>query len=193
MRIKILSVLCISLLAIGCAKSSDTPSTPTDSSAPCGVERWQIKNLLDGDVASINWSAMPSSIGEQDTFAQITVEEFTPRLAFEKQTVSIPCTIVEFKREDDSDLHLVLVDEFNDSMIAEVPNVSCAEVATSRNAGDFSKAYGWVVAHLGNPSTSFKQVNVSATITGVLFQDYAHGQKGHAKNYREIHPVTMIE
>ena len=41
--------------------------------------------------------------------------------------------------------------------------------------------------------SSFKHVNLPATVTGVPFQDFPHGQIGHAPNYVEIHPVLKIE
>ncbi len=145
------------------------------------------------DVAAIDWSATVSSIAVQDTFTQITVEEFTPRLAFEKQTVRIACTIVAFKQEDDSDIHIIMVDAFRDSMIGEIPDISCAEIGASHYATQFSGARDWLRVHLGTPSTYFKYVSVPATVTGVLFQDFNHGEKGHSKNFREIHPVTKIE
>ncbi len=176
------------LLALGCSKSTDTPS----ETAPCGIERWSIKNLTDGDVATIDWSSPMSSIAAQDSFPRITVGDTTARLAFEKQTVSIPCTIVAFVREDDSDIHLILTDASQDSMIAEVPNVSCAENAASSRAPAFMVAYQWVLDNVGKPTTTFKKVSVPATVSGVLFQDFPHGQKGHALNYREIHPVLGI-
>ena len=115
------------------------------------------------------------------------------RLAFERQTLTIPCTIVAFKLENDSDLHLILQDQKNDSMIAEIPNVACEEVAKSTHASEFIAAKNWVIQHLGTPKKSFVKTNVAATVTGVLFQDFAHGQKGHATNYMELHPVLKIE
>jgi hypothetical protein len=193
MKKSLLLGLC--LFVIGCSKSSNSPSesAPVDSTKACGVERWQIKNVFDAGAASIDWTAPASSIAAQDSFAQIPVDVFTPRLDFEKQTVSIPCTIVAFKQEDDSDIHIIMQDPLMDSMIGEIPSTSCAEVAASHHAADFGAASRWVTDHLGKPSGSFQHVNIHVTVTGVLFQDFAHGQKGHARNYREIHPVTKIE
>jgi hypothetical protein len=182
------------LLAIMAGLAFASCSKPTESPQPeCGIERWHVKNLLDPEAMAIRWSPLSSSIAQQDSFARITINENTPRLDFEKQATSIECTIVQFVKEDDGDIHLVLQDAALDSMIAEIPSTDCAEVAGSPHASDFKAAYEWVREHLGNPSTSFKTANANVTITGVLFQDFDHGQKGHAKNYREIHPVTKIE
>jgi hypothetical protein len=181
------------MIAVGCSKSSSPPSETNTQSVECGVERWQVKTLTDADAASIDWTPVASSIAVQDTNAQISIKEETPRMTFEEQVVSIPCTIVAFKQEDDSDIHLIICDSLADSMIAEIPNLSCAEVSTSPRAADFRTAHDWVTTHLGVPKSNFKSSNVNVTVTGVLFQDFPHGQKGHANNYREIHPVIKIE
>jgi hypothetical protein len=180
------------LFALACSKSDNAPSEST-TTKECGVERWHVKNLLDADAAAIDWNPVVSSIAEQDAFDSLHVGEFAARLDFEKLVVSIPCTIVAYKREDDSDIHIIMQDAALDSMIGEIPSTSCAEIGASRHAAEFSAVQSWVFAHLGRPSTSFKTASFPATVTGVLFQDFAHGQKGHARNYRELHPVTKIE
>ncbi len=185
------SCLLIAVFLIGCSKSSNTPSA--SSEPECGIERWHVKILTDPAVASIHWIPVTTNIAEQNSFPEITVSEDTTRMAFEDTVVTVKCTITAFVREDDKDIHLILVDDANDSMIAEIPSTECAEVAASAYASEFDAAAQWVTNNLGAPSTNFKNVNVPVTITGVLFQDFNHGQDGHAKNYREIHPVTKIE
>jgi len=185
--------LCLLLAGFigGCSKSSNAPSSSNEPE--CGVERWHVKILTDAASASIIWNPVTTTIAEQNAFPKISVSEDTTRMSFEEQSVTIACTIVAFKREDDKDIHLILIDASQDSMIAEVPSTDCAEVAASAYASDFIAASQWVTANLGTPTTDFKNVNKPATVTGVLFQDFDHGQDGHAKNYREIHPVTKIE
>ena len=183
----------LSLIAIGCSKSS-APSSSTDfTGVECGVERWNVKTLLDSDASSISWTPVASTVAQQNGYTEVSVGENTPRLDFEKQVVSIQCTIMAYKKEGDSDIHLVLLDAQNDSMIGEIPSIYCSEVGASPYASEFSAASHWVTNNLGKPSTSFKYSNISVTITGVQFQDFEHEEVGHAKNYREIHPVIKIE
>jgi len=78
-------------------------------------------------------------------------------------------------------------------MIGEIPSVYCNEVAGSPHASEFQSASQWITDNLGKPSPDFKYSNASVTITGVQFQDFEHEEVGHAKNYREIHPVLKIE
>jgi hypothetical protein len=186
-------VLCLLVVVImgGCSKSSNAPSA--SSEPECGIERWHVKILTDSAVTFINWTPVTTTIAAQNAFPIIAVSEDTPRMAFEEQAVTVQCTITAFVREDDKDIHLIIVDNSGDSMIAEIPSTECAEVAASKYAPQFDSASVWVTNNLGMPGSDFKNVNKSATITGVLFQDFNHGQDGHAKNYREIHPVTKIE
>ncbi len=186
------ALLSLALFAAGCSNSNNnSPSSPPE--APCGVERWSVKILTDPAAANIDWTPVATTIAEQNSFPQVTVSEDTARMSFEEQAVSMPCTIVAFKKEDDHDIHLILVDAEQDSMIGEIPGTSCAEVAASPFAPEFNSAAAWVANHLGTPATYFKHVDANVTITGVLFQDFPHGQDGHARNYREIHPVTKIQ
>ena len=183
--------LLIAGLIAGCSKSGTSPNSTSEPE--CGVERWHVKILTDPDTSSINWTPVTTTLAVQNSYPKLTVSEDTTRMAFEDSVVTVKCTIVAFKREDDKDIHLIIVDDAKDSMIAEIPSTECAEVAASAYASDFDAASQWVTTNLGIPSTSFKNVNKTATVTGVLFQDFNHGQDGHAKNYREIHPVTKIE
>jgi hypothetical protein len=188
---KYLPLAAVCLLLAGCSKSSNSPS---GSSEPeCGVERWHVKILTDPAVSAIHWTPVMTTLAEQNSYPEISVSEDTTRMAFEDTVVTVKCTITAFVRESDKDIHLIIVDSSRDSMIAEIPSTQCAEVAASAYASEFDAAAQWVTNHLGTPSEDFKNVNVSATITGVLFQDFNHGQDGHARNYREIHPVTKIE
>lgn len=48
-----------------------------------------------------------------------------------------------------------------------------------------------LVARVGEPGTgSFTKLTGTATITGVGFFDFEHGQRGVAPNAIELHPVT---
>ena len=190
---KYITVL-LSLFALSCGSSSQTAqSTQPPLDVECGIERWHVKTLLDPDTAKIVWTPVASSIAEQSAFSRVSVNLTAPRLDFEEQVTAIQCTIVSYKREDDNDIHLILQDSAGNQMIAEIPSVSCAEVMRTSHGMDYGAATDWVTANLGKPTTSFKDANKAATVTGVLFQDFSHGQKGAAPSQREIHPVLSIK
>jgi hypothetical protein len=44
----------------------------------------------------------------------------------------------------------------------------------------------------GPPATTFTRLSGTATIDGVAFFDFAHGQRGAAANQVELHPVLRF-
>jgi hypothetical protein len=55
-----------------------------------------------------------------------------------------------------------------------------------------SRARAAFVAACGAPTTSFRRLSGTATITGVGFFDQIHGQEGAAPNGIEFHPVVAF-
>jgi hypothetical protein len=77
-------------------------------------------------------------------------------------------------------------------MIAEFPDPACVshrlyrpQIATARQA--FVQRFGTP------PNTHFVTLRGQATLTGVLFYDTCHGQRGRAPNCAEIHPVLDLK
>ena len=164
----------------------------------CGVERWDVKTLSDGDTSLIDFSTIvPSSVTEQSQMPRQSIGQTDPRYATERTVYKINGLLTDFKREaDDHDLHLVIHDALTDSvMIIEIPDSACSAVASTSRGHLFAIARQWVHDNVGNPTTAFKTLSPPQpiTITGVGFWDFAHGQRGLAANAREIHPVLTIE
>ncbi len=158
----------------------------------CGVERWSIKTLTDPDASQVNLT--PQSATVEDLAALPVPAGFGPdaaRLPPELQTYTVAATLVEFKEEADSDVHLVLHGSSGQSMIAEIPDPQCAQ--GSRVLSQISAARTQFVNKFGQPSpTSWTRVNAPVTLTGVLFFDIPHGQTGVAPNAVELHPIIGI-
>jgi hypothetical protein len=75
-------------------------------------------------------------------------------------------------------------------MVVEFPDEGCTEGAQHRWA--MKEARDALVAACTRPPKSFKELHGSATITGVLFFDFAHHQRGKAPNVAELHPVLRF-
>ena len=178
------------LLVLASCGASQPVTTPA---AECGVERWHIKNLLDADTVLIHWEPTATSVYSLSLAPRDTVGPSTTRLEFEQMVVPVDVRIVSYKAEDDGDVHLVLQDPSGAQMIAEIPSTDCGEVANSARASSFKQASDWVYANLGKPTSVFKTVDQMAIVTGVLFQDFPHGQVGALPNQHEIHPVLTIK
>jgi hypothetical protein len=93
--------------------------------------------------------------------------------------------VTDIRIETDSDYHLVLNDGHGHTMVAEVPCPSCVGSASAFSC--FITQVRGAVDTIGTTTST----NV-ATIIGVPFFDYAHGQTGDAPNSIEIHPVLSI-
>jgi hypothetical protein len=95
--------------------------------------------------------------------------------------------------EDDSDIHLVIADpKTGGSMIAELPAFSCTVGATRQARLLMQRARAAFLRACGDPGTGdYAEYGrrSRATVTGLGFFDFLHGQRGVAPNAIELHPV----
>src|SRR5437879_6592008 len=179
---------------------SSSPATSTASpSAPvvgiqCGVERWPVKTLSDQDAAQVNFAPVPSSVAQLRSLTAPASLPQSSRIPPAEVTVfTVTTQVVEMKLEDDRDIHLVIAEpsEPSATMITEFPDADqCSGAVASAHAQEMRTARAAFVAAFGQPSSSqFTNLTGTATITGVGFFDFLHGQTGVAPNGIELHPV----
>jgi hypothetical protein len=78
-------------------------------------------------------------------------------------------------------------------MIVEFPATNCTVGASKRHRTQMRAARAALVAACGQPSgASFDALHGTATISGVGFFDFDHGQDGVAPNAIELHPVLSF-
>jgi len=161
----------------------------TASGASCGVERWAVKTGTDPEARQVDATRVrDSTIAEMDGFPRPA--SLSRRNAPVEVTVyRLHTTLVEYKRESDSDLHLVLADAAGNTLIAEIPSPSCDQGSAFEDAIRASRA-AFDAGH--GESSSFRSTREPVTITGVGFFDFKHGQTGVAPNAVELHPVLSI-
>jgi hypothetical protein len=157
-----------------------------------GEERWDIKILADKDASKIDFGHVRDTtirgIG-QIKVKKLKNGEDRPRSDVETRVYRVCCKIVFRKHEDDKDYHLVLYDPVTkDSMIAEMPDYTCPRVIAAGKA-DLFKAVADTLSRYVKGKV-YLQKNFE--VTGVIFQDFAHKQKGHAPNYLELHPILSL-
>src|SRR2546426_2125517 len=186
-------ILLVALLASGCSRSAATSSDLAEGNAPtqCGTERWAVKTLTDPEAGQVDLAPKPATAEQlaglpvPDGFGQDA-----QRLEPETQAYTVAATLVEFKEETDSDIHLVIVGASGQSMIAEIPDPACAQ--GSRVLTQISRARAQFVGRFGRPGPSWHHVNAPIQVTGVLFFDVPHEQTGAAPNAVELHPVVDV-
>jgi hypothetical protein len=164
----------------------------------CGKERWAVKTLADPSAAKVKLGTEKV----KDLAAMTRLKPPAPLNAKTERTRTTERTVyrvtgllVDMRREDDSDIHLVIADPSSGAtMIAEFPINSCTAGADEqvrdkiqRARSELSRACGGLPG--SRPVTLFG----IATITGVGYFDPIHGQSGVAVNGIELHPVLTFE
>ncbi len=173
--------------------SSYAQSNSSNRQIACGgVERWSIKILTDNNVNIVNFTPVPTTIDSLIHIITPIPTSGTLRIAgIEDQVYKIRCHITVKKFESDNDYHLILRDNFNQTLIAEVPDPLCSSSASSAFVNQFISARTFVDTNIafGN----IYNVNLpEVEVTGVSFIDIEHGQTGSAPNQLELHPVLDI-
>src|SRR5438445_12015652 len=160
--------------------------------ATCGVERWSVKTGTDPDANLINLSnTTTTTIASLTALPAPNPVPLNSRVRPTETTVfSITATLSVYKREDDSDYHLVISDGNGNTMISEIADPQCVGAGSPLLPG-IQNARAEFEARL-RATTSFKTANLAVTVTGVGFFDFKHGQTGVAPNAIELHPVLDI-
>jgi hypothetical protein len=162
-----------------------------------GEYRWAVKTMGDDAANDIRARARRTTIRALTQLARPAHVDTRVRNApVELARFTVEGLVVQWKQEDDQDLHLVLADPDHpaSTLVAEIPNAQCSTVASSPEADLFAQARAAVIVALGAPPTSrFKDGGrVRVRVSGVTFFDkVAHGE-GHAPNGVELHPVLHI-
>lgn len=166
----------------------------TITARACGRERWNVKTLTDAAASRVNLTPIPSTVETLRTLPVPGLIEFgTPRLPQETRTYTVPARLLWDKLEADSDFHVVIAGQSGATMVAEVPDPGCA--AGSRVGTTLTRVRQEFVSRFGEPSSErFQRVGGAPTVqlTGVLFFDVLHGQRGVAPNGAELHPVLNL-
>lgn len=187
----------IVLLVVWRPGSTNAGAHPiAQSAATCGVERWAVKTLSDKQVNRVNFHPHDSSIGRLRKKVAPDVGSDTPRIdGVETTNYRVRARLIEFKREEDRDIHLVIgvPSSPQKTMIIEFPDTTCPGARRSPKKTQMARARSALVAACGQPSSSsFHQLQGTATVNGVGFFDILHGQTGVAPNGIELHPVLKF-
>lgn len=171
------------------------PGVANDVPRQCGIERWPVKTLSDADALSVSLSPVSTTVDALRTLPKPSSYPDNARLGeVERTTYRVTATLIEMKREDDRDIHLVIADlsDPTHTMIVELVDVTCEGAFDSAHRAQMESARAAFEAACGAPTTAFKSLAGTATLTGVGFFDVIHGQRGIAPNGIELHPVIAV-
>ena len=167
-----------------------TPSIAASSTSACGVELWPLKTLSDPQRKLVNLRPRNTTIAAIDALPMPSSAPTTRSTGYERRVWRVTAQIVQFKLEEDSDIHLILFDRGH-YLVAEMPLGSCLP-KTTRDRKAIIRARATFISKCGQPTSSWQSLGAVVYISGVGFWDFPHGQSGHAPNYAELHPVTAL-
>lgn len=159
--------------------------------ATCGTEAWAEKTLSDPGAVEVDYVPRSSSVHALRGLRP-PGRLGTRMPGAEMHAYRIHVRLVLQKLESDSDVHLVVADPATgQTMIAELPSPRCVGAAPGP-AAKMRSARAALAAYCGAPTTRFTRLRGTATLTGIAFFDFEHGQRGHAPNLVELHPVLAL-
>jgi len=160
----------------------------------CGVERWMVKTLSDSSAGTVDLSDTVNTTIEE--LVALPRPPSLPRRsradAVERTLYRVEARLLFLFSEHDHDYHLVLASprDTTITMIAEVPEPSCAGACVSGFAPVYARVRQTLFDYLNSPQSPKRPL---VRITGVGFFDFRHGQRGVAPNAIELHPVLAVE
>jgi hypothetical protein len=114
-------------LLVLAASRIDANGTPT--AVACGVELWSLKTLSDPQRALVKLRPKSTSVAAINRLPMPHPTPSTRKTVFERRVWRVRAQIVEYKLEDDQDIHLVLFDR-GAYLIAEMPSGACLTART---------------------------------------------------------------
>lgn len=162
----------LSAIVVRIATPAPTQHANVSARLACGVERWKVKTLQDRPRLL---RRRPATIAKLVGLPAPPVLPPT-RLPYERHVFSVRAAVTLVRLEEDSDLHLVLR-QGPHHMIAEAPLPACATRGTLYRRRQMANVRNAV------------RLCGRATVTGVAFFDFQHGQTGVAPNAIELHPI----
>jgi hypothetical protein len=142
-------------VALGATASVAATVTTTAATRParaaCGVELWSLKTLSDPQRGLVNLHPRNMTVAAINALAMPHPTPTTRNPAFERRTYRVKAQIVQFKLEDDSDIHPILFSAGR-HMIAEMPSAACLP-RTTRDRRAIVAARARFVSRCGFPTS----------------------------------------
>jgi hypothetical protein len=156
----------------------------------CGLARYLCLPVALGATVAVAVTVPPQAAAAINALPMPHPTPRTRNTAYERRAWRVKAQIVQFKLEDDSDIHLILY-WAGRYMIAEMPLAACLP-STTRDRRAIVATRAAFVRRCGFPTSDRQPLGAVAVVSGVDFWDAAHGQTGAARNYAELHPVTAL-
>jgi len=188
MRVAALTAL-LTILVFA-ATAGRTAARPT-AAAACGSDFWPLKTLSDPQRQYVKLTPKDTTLADIAALELPVPTPTTRDTPFELQVWRVTAQITKFRREGDSDIHLILFDAGTYG-IAEMPSAACVpkRARVRKTIIGVRKRFE---ARCGKATGSWKRLGAVVRISGVGFWDKPHTRNPHAPNFAELHPVTGLK
>lgn len=184
-----------------------------------GIERWAVKVLADPGASQVDVQhPVPTSFDDLVHLPRPTVpSDQVTRTTDEQSVRTVTGWLLTFKHETgksgDGDFHLVITDatlesthsgagwpESPHSFVAEIPDPNCVSGADGTIAGPslvqarLDTVRAKFLRQFPHITSGWNAIDpVRVRLTGVVFFDRPHGQRGRSLHGLELHPLLDIE
>lgn len=150
--------------------------------------RRDIKIAIDAAAMEIDTIPIVATIDSLGSLDLPKAKKDLERQDIEKHVFTVTGTVEKVKKYRDGDYHIKLVDENENFMNCESPNVGCKFISSSRFLEQFKTVRAFIEEHEDDLEGK------TLTITGVGFIDIDHKYpRNAAPNEIELHPILDIQ
>lgn len=175
--------LFVGLLFLSCNKGKNNPKSCNGEST-----RRSVKILTDDKVNLIDTNAVVLTVAEIGALTVPEVDKHDPRQSVEQQVYTITAKVHKVSKHRDGDWKIKLVDDQENYINCESPNMGCEYILNSPFFGEMKSSRDWIEEH------QEELEGKTITIKGVGFIDIDHKYpRNAAKNEMELHPILSIE
>jgi hypothetical protein len=165
-------------------------SSGSGTASRCSSVLPDLKTLSDRRRDLIYFRPRPSTIIELNKREMPSPTPTLRARGFERHVWRVVAQITDYRRDADGNIRLILFDQ-SAYMIASLPAPRCLSAST-RDRSAIVAARNIFETRCGNASLGWRKLGAVVHIDGVGLWNFAHGQRGHARNYAELHPVTRL-
>lgn len=177
------------VLSVIVAASTAVSATAREAGA-CGSPLRDLKTLSDPGRGLVFFRPQPTTIAAINRRPMPSPTPTIRTRGFERHVWRVAAQITQYRLDDDGAIQLILFDA-RDYMIAEMPPSLCLAKGT-RNRQEVVEARHTFETRCGPATPNWRSLGAVVSISGVGLWDYPRGQRGHARNYAELSPVTSI-
>jgi hypothetical protein len=183
------AALCLALVGASLAATT-TASFGRGSGVSCGGRLFDLKTISDTRRSLIYFRPQPTTIGKINARPMPRPTPTVRTRGFARHVWRVVAEITEYRLERDGEIHIILFDK-GVYMIAAMPAAECLSANTlDRRA--IVRTRQEFEARCGAATPQWRSLGAVVSIDGVGFWNLPRGQKGHARNYAELHPVTQM-